>query len=70
MQATYVRAADRVIVPSSFVRWYVEGWGASPERVRVVQNAVKDLSAGLRQDRATGRSFYVAVRDSSEAVAA
>lgn len=52
MQATYVRAADRVIVPSSFVKWYVEGWGADPERVRVVQNAVDDPTAGMADDHA------------------
>lgn len=51
MQATYVRAADRVIVPSSFVKWYVEGWGADPERVRVVHNAVDDPTAGLTERR-------------------
>lgn len=56
MQRTYVRAADRVIVPSSFVRWYVEGWGADPTRVRVVHNAVEDLTAGLGQDRAAVRA--------------
>ncbi|MFN8632532.1 MAG: glycosyltransferase family 4 protein [Chloroflexota bacterium] len=56
MQATYVRAADRVVVPSSFVRWYVEGWGADPSRVRVVHNAVADPTAGLSEDRAATRS--------------
>jgi glycosyltransferase involved in cell wall biosynthesis len=56
MQRMYVRAADRVIVPSSFVRWYVEGWGADPDRVRVVHNAVEDLTAGLGPDRAGVRA--------------
>jgi glycosyltransferase involved in cell wall biosynthesis len=56
MQRTYVRAADRVIVPSSFVRWYVEGWGADPARVRVVHNAVEDLTAGLGPDREAVRA--------------
>src|SRR4051812_22130405 len=56
MQAAYVRAADRMIVPSSFVRWYVEGWGADPSRVRVVHNAVEDLTAGLGPDRAAVRA--------------
>lgn len=55
MQATYVRAADRVIVPSSFVRRYVEGWGAEPARITVVHNAVEDLTAGIGPDRATVR---------------
>jgi glycosyltransferase involved in cell wall biosynthesis len=58
MQATYVRAATRVIVPSSFVRWYVEGWGADPSRVRVVRNAVDDPTAGLREDRASIRAAF------------
>jgi glycosyltransferase involved in cell wall biosynthesis len=56
VQATYVRAADRVIVPSSFVQWYVEGWGADPARVRVVHNAVDDPTAGIAGDRATVRA--------------
>jgi glycosyltransferase involved in cell wall biosynthesis len=56
MQATYVRAADRVIVPSSFVKWYVEGWGADPERVRVVHNAVDDPTAGLTESREATRA--------------
>ena len=43
--------ATRVIVPSSFVRWYVEGWGVDPDRIRVVENAVADPTAGLDQDR-------------------
>jgi len=51
MQASYVRAAARVVVPSSFVRWYVEGWGADPDRVRVVRNAVDDPTAGLGESR-------------------
>jgi len=55
MQRTYVRAADRVIVPSSFVRWYVAGWGADPDKIRVVHNAVEDLTVGLGPDRAAVR---------------
>jgi glycosyltransferase involved in cell wall biosynthesis len=58
MQAGYVRAATRVIVPSSFVRWYVEGWGADPARVRVVRNAVQDPTAGLHEDRAAIRASF------------
>jgi glycosyltransferase involved in cell wall biosynthesis len=56
MQATYVRAATRVIVPSSFVRWYVQGWGADPARVRVVQNAVEGPTAALHEKRETIRA--------------
>jgi glycosyltransferase involved in cell wall biosynthesis len=57
-QAAYVRAATRVIVPSSFVRWYVEGWGADPDRVRVVRNAVDDPTAGLGEDRESIRASF------------
>ena len=56
MQATYARRATRVIVPSTFVRWYVEGWGVTPERIRVVENAVADPTADLSEDRATVRA--------------
>ena len=58
MQTTYVRAATRVIVPSSFVRWYVEGWGADPKRVSVVHNAVDDPTAGLGDDRGFIRAGF------------
>ncbi|MCC6227454.1 MAG: glycosyltransferase family 4 protein, partial [Microthrixaceae bacterium] len=56
MQSTYVRAATRVLVPSSFVQWYVEGWGADPGRVRVVRNAVSDPTASIVEDRAALRT--------------
>jgi glycosyltransferase involved in cell wall biosynthesis len=58
MQATYVRAATRIVVPSSFVRWYVEGWGADPARVRVVRNAVQDPTVGLHEDREMIRASF------------
>jgi glycosyltransferase involved in cell wall biosynthesis len=51
MQLAYVRAATRVIVPSSFVQWYVAGWGADPANLRVVRNAVDDPTAGLLKSR-------------------
>jgi glycosyltransferase involved in cell wall biosynthesis len=64
MQASYVRAATRVIVPSGFVRWYVEGWGADPDRVRVVRNAVDDPTAGLPEHRQAIRvSFGLSISD-------
>jgi glycosyltransferase involved in cell wall biosynthesis len=56
MQASYASRASRVIVPSTFVRWYVEGWGVSTDRVRVIENAVSDPTAGLGADRATVRA--------------
>lgn len=35
-----VRAADRVIVPSEYLKRMVVGWGAAEERVRVIYNAL------------------------------
>ena len=55
IQATYARRATRVIVPSTFVRWYVEGWGVDPARIRVVENAVPDPTAALNDDRSSVR---------------
>jgi len=56
VQATYVRAADRVIAPSSFVAEFVTGWGADPARIRVVRNAVDDPTAAIADDRAAVRA--------------
>ncbi|GIV81029.1 MAG: hypothetical protein KatS3mg051_0383 [Anaerolineae bacterium] len=39
-RAREVRRADRVIVPSRYLRDMVVGWGASPERVHVIYNAL------------------------------
>jgi glycosyltransferase involved in cell wall biosynthesis len=56
MQATYVRAADRVIVPSNFVKEYVARWGVDADRIRVVHNAVDDPTAHVPGDRAAVRA--------------
>jgi glycosyltransferase involved in cell wall biosynthesis len=40
VQRAYVTAADRVIVPSYYVRSLVSGWGVSARSVRVIYNAV------------------------------
>lgn len=39
-RAREVRRADRVIVPSRYLRDMVIGWGAPPERVHVIYNAL------------------------------
>jgi glycosyltransferase involved in cell wall biosynthesis len=39
-RAREVRCADRVIVPSRYLRDMVVGWGAPPERVHVITNAL------------------------------
>ena len=39
-RAREVRRADCVIVPSEYLRRMVIGWGAAPERMRVIYNAI------------------------------
>ena len=56
LQAAYARRADLVIAPSEYVRRYVVGWGVPAGRVRVVENAVADPTAGLDADRAGARA--------------
>ncbi len=56
MQAGYARRADLIVTPSRYVAAYVVGWGVPPERVRVVQNAVTDPTAGLGLDSRTARA--------------
>lgn len=40
LQQAYVSAADRVIVPSKYLRSIVSGWGISSSKIRLVRNAV------------------------------
>jgi glycosyltransferase involved in cell wall biosynthesis len=40
LQRAYVSAADRVIVPSNYLRSIVSGWGVPSSKTRVVRNAV------------------------------
>lgn len=53
-RAREVRRADAVIAPSEYLRRMVVGWGAPPERVRVIYNALApDAAASTRsQDEA------------------
>src|SRR5262249_11455593 len=67
-----VRAMDRVIVPSQYLRQMVIGWGAKPNRVQVIYNAldtqhyVPSISrAEARQKlgwQAEGRYLFAAAR--------
>lgn len=41
MRACEVRRMDRIIVPSEYLRRMVIGWGAPPERVQVIYNALE-----------------------------
>lgn len=48
-RAGEVRRADAVIVPSEYLRRMVIGWGASPERVTVIYNALaRDAAVSAR----------------------
>ncbi len=49
-----VRAMDRVIVPSEYLRRMVIGWGAAPDRVQVIYNAL-DMDSGPVKTRAEVR---------------
>ncbi|MEW6578818.1 MAG: glycosyltransferase family 4 protein [Chloroflexota bacterium] len=53
-RAREVRRAARVIVPSRYLRDMVVGWGAPPERVQVIYNALPPgaMSASLSQSEA------------------
>lgn len=53
-RAREVRRANRVIVPSRYLRDMVVGWGAPPERVQVIYNALPPdaMSASLGQSEA------------------
>ena len=53
-RAREVRRADRVIVPSRYLRDMVIGWGAPPERVQVIYNALPPdaQTASLSQSEA------------------
>ncbi|HXW07220.1 MAG TPA: glycosyltransferase family 4 protein [Vicinamibacterales bacterium] len=42
LRAREARKADRVIVPSEYLRAMVEGWGVDPARVRVIHSALPD----------------------------
>ncbi len=54
-RAREVRSAQRVIVPSQYLRDMVIGWGALPERVQVIYNAVESDEAALAASPAEAR---------------
>jgi glycosyltransferase involved in cell wall biosynthesis len=47
---------DRVIVPSQYLRQMVIGWGARPERVQVIYNALDEAPAAAALTRAEARA--------------
>ncbi len=56
-RAREVRHMDRIIVPSEYLRWMVIGWGAAPERVQVIYNALEPdaVTSALSQSEARGQ---------------
>lgn len=55
-RAREVRRADRVIVPSRYLRDMVIGWGAPPERVHVIYNALPPGAQTVRLTQAEARA--------------
>ncbi|MCZ7540351.1 MAG: glycosyltransferase family 4 protein [Anaerolineae bacterium] len=55
-RAREVRRADRVIVPSRYLRDMVIGWGAPPERVQVIYNALPPDSQAVALSQAEARA--------------
>lgn len=55
-RAREVRRADRVIVPSRYLRDMVIGWGAPPERVHVIYNALPPDSQTAALSQAEARA--------------
>jgi len=47
LRSLYVRLADRVVAPSRFLRDLIVGWGAPPDRIRVVYNGLTPLPEPL-----------------------
>jgi glycosyltransferase involved in cell wall biosynthesis len=55
-RAREVRRMDRVIVPSRYLRDMVIGWGAPPERVHVIYNALEPDAAASTLSPAEARA--------------
>jgi len=55
-RAREVRRADRVIVPSRYLRDMVIGWGALPERVQVITNALPPDAQTVALSQAEARA--------------
>ncbi len=56
LRAREVRRMDRVIVPSRYLRDMVIGWGAAPERVQVIYNALEPEAAASTLSPAEARA--------------
>jgi glycosyltransferase involved in cell wall biosynthesis len=54
-RAREARTADQVIVPSEYLRRMVIGWGAAPERVHVIYNALETDHYAVEASRESAR---------------
>lgn len=55
MQKFICRNAERIVVPSLYLKSIVKGWGIDESKIYVIHNAVKDLSAGQTISRAEAK---------------
>ncbi len=55
-RAREVRRMDQIIVPSQYLRQMVIGWGAAPERVQVIYNALDPNVATSQLSRSAARA--------------
>lgn len=55
-RAREVRRVDRIIVPSDYLRRMVTGWGAAPERVHLIYNALEAGAQDSTQSQAEARA--------------
>lgn len=58
------RRADRVVVPSRYLRTIVSGWGVPPDRIAVVYNALEPVETSTPGDEAisSGRTIVSVAR--------
>ncbi len=55
-RAREVQTVDQVIVPSEYLQKLVIGWGAPPDRVRMIYNALEHQPSGTLPTRASARA--------------
>lgn len=51
IQKCVVNKADKIVVPSDFLRKIVSGWGAKPEKIKVIYNAPEGVNSKYKKQR-------------------
>ncbi len=51
IQKCVVNKADKIVVPSDFLRKIVSGWGARPEKIKVIYNAFEEVNIRHKEKR-------------------